>query len=149
MMPRVRTDPLEPSTADFETFYFNDVIDWDIQGWDFKLGFLYKLPNFLKFGATVKFPTNYTIKENYYVEARSEFGTGTVYEMDPIENEVEYDIQTPYEFTGAIAYEIVGLTISADATFIDYTQIEFGDGLNEGLVSQNNRDIKNNFKESI
>lgn len=143
----VRTDPLEPSTADFETFYFNDVIDWDIQGWDFKLGFLYKLPNFLKFGATVKFPTNYTIKEKYYVEARSEFGTGTIYEMDPIENEVEYDIQTPYEFTGAIAYEIAGLTISADATFIDYTQIEFGDGLNEGLVSQNNRDIKNNFKE--
>ena len=67
--------------------------------------------------------------------------------MDPIENEVEYDIQTPYEFTGAVAYEIAGLTISADATFIDYTQIEFGDGLNEGLVSQNNRDIKNNFEE--
>ncbi len=145
----VWTDPLEPNTADFETFYFNDIIDWDIQGWDFKVGFLYKLPHFLKLGATIKFPTMYTIKEKYYVEARSDFGTGTSYEIEPINSEVEYDIQTPYEFTGALAYEMAGLTLSAEATFIDYSQIEFDDGLDEGLVSDNNRAIKENFREVI
>lgn len=145
----VRTDPSEAFTADFQTFYLNDVIDWDISGWDFKIGFLYKLPNFMKIGATVKFPTKYTIKENYFVEATSEFGDGTIVEIDPIRNIVEYDITSPYEFTGAFAYELADLTLSAEATFIDYTQMKFGDGLDQGLVSSNNRDIKDAFKEVI
>ncbi|KUG26104.1 putative hemin receptor [hydrocarbon metagenome] len=125
------------------------MIDWDISGWDFKIGFLYKLPNFMKIGATVKFPTKYTIKENYFVEATSEFGDGTIVEIDPIRNIVEYDITSPYEFTGAFAYELADLTLSAEATFIDYTQMKFGDGLDQGLVSSNNRDIKDAFKEVI
>lgn len=145
----VWTDPSEPFTADFQSFYVNDVLDWDISGWDFKFGLLYRFPQFIKIGATIKFPTQYTIKEKYYVEARSEFGTGTSVDMDPILNEIEYDITTPYEFTGAIAYEIAGLTLSAEGTFIDYTQMEFGDGLDAGLVSQNNRDIKSVFRSVL
>lgn len=145
----VLTDPSEPFTADFQTFYFNDVLDWDISGWDFKVGFLYKMPQFFKIGATVKFPTQYTITEKYYVEATSEFGTGSTVDMDPINDESEYDIATPYEFTGAIAYELAGLTLSAEATFIDYTQIEFGDGLPPSLVSDNNRAITDTYKEVL
>ena len=120
----VYTDPSEMFTADFQTFYLNDIIDWDIRGWDFKLGFLYKAPRFLRVGATVKFPTKYTIKEKYYVEATSQFGTGTTVEMDPI-------------------------TLSGEATFIDYTQIEFGDGLPNSLVSDNNRAIKDVYRSVL
>lgn len=145
----VLTDPSEPFTADFQSFYVNDVIDWDISGWDFKVGILYRMPEFLKLGATVKFPTQFTLEEKYYVEATSQFGTGTTVEMDPINNESEYDITTPYEFTGALAFEMAALTISAEATFIDYTQIEFGDGLNPGIVSDNNRTITEVFQEVL
>jgi len=145
----IQTDPSQPFTADFQTFYFNDVLDWDISGWDLKVGFLYKMPNFLKLGATVKFPTQYTIKEKYYVEAKSEFGDGTIVNIDPINDQYEYDITTPYEFTGAVAYDILDLTLSAEATFIDYTQMEFGDGLSPGLVSDNNRAITDTYKEVL
>ena len=145
----ILTDPAEPFTADFQSMFINDILDWDISGWDFKLGFLYRFPQFLKIGATIKFPTQYTIKEKYYVEATSQFGVGenlTTVDMDPINNTLEYDIFTPYEFTGAIAYEYVGVTLSAEATLIDYTQMEFGTGIDAGLRSDNNRDIKDVYR---
>ena len=148
----VLTDPSESFTADFQTLYLNDILDWDISGWDFKVGVLYKMPQFLKLGATIKFPTQYTIKEKYTVNGTSEFGTGSTgstVEMDPIYDEYEYDITTPFEFSGAIAYELADLTLSADATFIDYTQMEFGDGLPTSFVSENNRAITEVFREVI
>lgn len=141
----VRTDPEEPLTADFQTFFINDILEWDLSGWDAKIGFLYVLPEGLNLGASIKFPSQFTVNEKFFVDASSEFADAVFYLDPPIDNEYEYDIKTPFEFTGAAAYSVSGVTLSGEVNYIDYTQMEFGGDLDEALISRNNKDIKELF----
>ena len=142
----LQLDPNYPETADFQTFYFNDIIRWDISAWDFTFGLIAKLDDNLNFGFTLKLPRYYTIRETYNVDAHADFGTGQQYYLDPpIENKVEYKISTPTEFSAGVAYSESNLTFTFDAKMIDYTQMQFKSGLDEGSISGNNRDIKDLF----
>ncbi|MBU2493713.1 MAG: hypothetical protein KJ571_13885 [Bacteroidetes bacterium] len=134
-------DPNDEVTRDFQTFYLNDVIDWDISGWDFKLGFLYKLNPFINIGGAVKFPSYYTIKEKFFVSGSSTFAFGDGYDLDPEESKSEYDINSPYEFSGGASVNISGLIVSADIKLIDYSQMEFSAGLDPGQRYDNNKEI--------
>jgi long-subunit fatty acid transport protein len=145
----LQLDPDYPETADFRTFYFNDIIRWDISAWDFTLGLIAKLDDNLNFGFTYRLPRTFTIKETYYVDANADFGTGKQYYLDPpIDNQVEYKISTPNEFSAGLAYNIYNVTLSFDAKLIDYTQMEFENGsdLSVTKVSNNNSDIKDLFR---
>ena len=50
-------DPADSNTLGFRSFFVNDIIDWNLTGWDFRLGLLYKSNRFLNFGAMLKFPS--------------------------------------------------------------------------------------------
>lgn len=140
-------DPEEPATADFESFYFNDIIDWDISGWNATLGLLAKVDDNVNVGFTIKLPKSYTIKEIYYVDAYSNFGTGTQFILDPpTEDRIEYDISTPYEITVGGSFKDENYLVSADINFIDYTQMEFTDGLELSTRVENNRNIDDFFR---
>lgn len=143
-------DPENPTT-DFQSFYLNDILDWDITGWDAKVGLLYQLSRFARFGASIKFPTSFTISEKYTTNATSQFAS-TTYTLDPpFESEIEYSITTPFIFSGGVSMNLMGLIASADVSYTDYTQMEFdasGDdgGLSPSAISANNRDIKDLFR---
>ncbi len=143
-------DPNEPITSDFNTFFLNDVIDWDISGWDFKIGFLYNMQNFLRLSGSVKFPTMFTIKENYFVRGSSYFANNQGFDLDPaVDDEYEYDIETPYEFTGGASVNIYSLIVSAEAQLIDYTDMEFTDGLPLSYTIDRNKEIQELFRSVI
>ncbi len=142
--------PDDASTKDFQTFYFNDIIDWDISGWDFKLGVLYDWESFFKFGATVKFPSYYTIKESYYVNVESEFGTGSVYQLEePIIDPVEYEIKTPFEYSAGASIKVLILTLSGEAKLIDYTQMQFIEGFETQYRIERNKEISDLFRTAV
>ncbi len=63
---------------------------------------------------------------------------------DYYSDKVSYDIITPFELTGAVAVNLKGLIISAEATFIDYSQLKFDnpDGLTSSYVADVNKEIK-------
>lgn len=136
----------EPSTRDFQTFNLNNTLNWDIEGWNAKIGFLYQLKDVARFGATVQFPKTFTIDEKFIVNGFSQFGTGIVYELDSekYSDAVKYDINTPFELTGAFAINLKGLILSAEATFIDYSELEFDnpEGISESFISEKNKEIK-------
>ena len=136
----------EPRSEDFQTFYLNRILDWDISGWDAKFGLLYQLNNNARFGLTVQFPKTYNIKEDFSVNGYSLFGTGFSPDLDrdKYSDAVEYEIITPIELAGGFSINVTGLILSAQATLIDYSQIEFEDveGLGQPLVASLNRDIK-------
>ncbi|MGK9476973.1 OmpP1/FadL family transporter [Melioribacter sp. OK-6-Me] len=136
-------DPAEPATSDFQAFYLNDIIKWNISAWNLNLGLLSKVNKNLSIGFAIKTPRKYTIKESYFVDASSDFGSGTSFYLDPpIENRLEYEITTPYEFSAGAAYNNKGLTLSADVTLVDYSQMEFVSGLDRVDIESNNRDIQ-------
>lgn len=142
------TAPNQPQTTDFQTFHFNNTINWDISGWNAKVGFLYQLKDIARFGATVQFPKTFTVDESYSELASSLFGTGQYYEQT-YSDKVKYNIITPFELTSAFAFNFKGLILSAEATLIDYSQLEFdkAEGFTDPakFVADNNKEIKDVF----
>jgi long-subunit fatty acid transport protein len=136
----VRLDPAEPNSADFQSFRFRDIIDWDISGAGLKLGALYKMENNITVGATIKIPTTFTIKESYYVSAASRFAVGN-FNYSPSAERLEYKISTPAEFSAGISYSRNNLTLSGSATMIDYSKMKFENGSDIGATADKNADI--------
>lgn len=142
----VRTDPTDPRTADFEYFNLQENLKWELTGFTSKIGLMYRTRDFMRFGATIKFPTIYTIKEHYLVDGYSKFGTGFSADIDPpLESKLEYEIWSPFEFGIGFSVTRFGLTISGDINLIDYTQMEMK-GLSPTKTAKVNRDIKQLFR---
>ena len=140
----------EPQTVDFQTFYFNNFLRWEVGGWSGKLGMLYQWESFMRVGLTVQFPKIYTIEEDFDVDGSSEFGTGQKYFLDTYKYSdlVKYEIQTPFEFSAGAAFNLSFLIVSGQASLIDYTQMEFKDpeGIDPAFFSEQNSLIKKNMR---
>lgn len=141
-------DPDYPETAGFNSWYINDIISWELSAWDATLGVLAKVNEFTNVGFTVKFPRTFEVRETYSADANSNFASGKSYSIDPIENKYKYEVKTPYEISGGLAFEQNNLLAAIDVKFIDYTQMEFTSGLDDLKISSNNRDIQD-FMRSV
>ena len=142
--------PGDNTTRDFQSFYLNDIIEWDLGGWDLKLGLLYNLGEILKVGADIKFPSYYNIKESYYITTSSEFGNNNKFELDPpYLDEVEYEIKTPYEFSTGASLKLLILTVSGSAKLVDYRQMEFTEGLGTEYRIERNKEIDDLFRTAV
>ncbi|MFH0735762.1 MAG: outer membrane protein transport protein [bacterium] len=125
-----QTNPNDNTTKNFTTFNLQDEISWDISGYNLKLGLLYLTDTNLRFGMTIKIPTTYTIKEDYYYDAYALFGTHEHLIPNPGSSAIEYEITTPLEFSFGTVYTFnKNLILSGQFTFIDYSQAEFTSGL--------------------
>ena len=148
----IQTDPATPGTKGFQTFYLNRILDWDITGWDLKLGMLYQLEN-ARIGLTVQFPKTYTVKESFNVYGNSQFGTGHSWSLDPSNYSYNdrYDIVTPYELGAGFSINLSNLILSAQATLIDYSQLKFenANGLSDLDVNSINQSIKDELKSVV
>jgi hypothetical protein len=140
------TDINDPNTRDFQTFYLNDKIDWDLYAWEFRLGFIIDWMHFIRLGGSAKLPTTFHIKENYLIKGYSQFDGDYFIDLLPSESMVRYEIKTPLEFSLGASIDLYLLTINAQATFIDYTQMEFSGELNQSAIDENNRVIHDNFR---
>ncbi|NOX18068.1 MAG: hypothetical protein GXO87_07285 [Chlorobi bacterium] len=137
------TDPAEPSTADFQNFYLRDILDWSTDGWEAKLGILFEARKNWKISGTIKFPGWTTIKEDYYVEGKSRFGTGASFSINPpYLNKVQYTVQSPFEFTMGSAYKLSYLLFSGQVQFIDYYHLRFSNGYSSFDIGGRNAEIQ-------
>lgn len=145
-----RTDPTDSTTLDFMTFHLNRLLDWNISGWDAKIGLLYQLENNSRFGLTIQFPKTYDIKEKFTVNGSSKFGSGYTYNLnsDKYSDNVEYEITTPFELGAGFSFNYVGLIFSAQATIIDYSQATFKNvkGLTDAYAENLDKNIKDQLR---
>ena len=137
------TAPGYPNTKDFKTFHLQRLLNWDISGWDLKLGFLYQISSFSRIGLTVQFPKTYAIKEKFDLHATSEFNNFSPAPYD-YNDKVEYDIITPFELAGGFSINFKGLIFSTQLSIIDYSQLKFNNaqGLSESYIAEQNKNIK-------
>ncbi len=148
-------DTLAPGVAytrDFRSFNLNSVLDWEISGYDFKLGMIYQT-KFARIGATIQFPKSMTIKEKYSITGSSTFVGNVVNELNPdnYSDDVEYDVLTPFEFNLGASANFLGLIVSGEVGLIDYTQIEYDNprGISLNDIQYLNKQIKENFKAVV
>lgn len=146
----VLLDPREPATADFKSFSLHDRISWDISGSGLNIGGLMKINKNLNIAANIKFSKTFTVKENYYVNGESHFGVNTRFILDPaIDSKSDYEITTPAEFSFGASYAMNNITVSANATIIDYSSAKFKSGFDMIAIDDKNTDIKSLFRSVV
>lgn len=141
-------DPAEPKSSDFQEFYFRDRLNWSLSGYEFKLGLISKINENINVGLAVRFPQVFSVKENYSVYATSKF-KNAFWEDNVPESKVEYDITTPYEYSGGISYKNNNLLLSLDAKLIDYASAEFSFGFDKNERLDKNKEINNLFTSVV
>ena len=141
-------DTSEVLTDGFESFAINDIITWDMSGWDFRLGLLYKINNFLNFGANIKFPTNYTVKEKYSIYGKSVF-TNNYFELDDPGEKFEYEISSPMELSAGLSASFSLFTVNGSFKVVDYSQLEFTHGFNDDEMFELNNEIQEIFETTV
>jgi len=141
-------DTTDPASVNFQTFYLNKLLKWDISGWDAKLGILYQFNRMSRFGLTIQFPKTFSIKESFTVNGYSQFANQR-YDLNQqdFSDNVQYDIVTPFEIGAGFSFNIIGLILSAQGTLIDYSQLKFQnpDGIAAVDIADLNKNIKNDL----
>ena len=143
------TDIGDPNTVNFQTMYLNDEISWNMSAWEFRFGFIIDWLDFIRIGGSTKLPTTFRIKENYYFEAYSQFDGNYFIDILPTDSQVECEIKTPFEFSLGASIDLRLLHVNAQATFIDYSQMEFSGNLDQNMIRENNKVINSNFRATL
>lgn len=125
----LQSDPTDINTIGFTELKKRETREWAINGYDFRIGILYKLWNFIGVGISFKTPTHYNIIENYSYSVESKFAEGYTrnYEKEVLEK--NYKISTPYELTVGAMVNLWIITAAVEGTYTDYSQIEYEGGL--------------------
>ena len=144
----LRTISTNPLTAGFQSFYINNIKDWVFNGYDLRIGVLYRFFNFIGIGGYVKTPSVISVTEKNYFRGKSQFATNYFAEIDTvIEN--EFTINTPYEFSVAGDVNLWIVTGTAEITYIDYTQMKFSGDLEVPEQSALNKKIIDTYTQTF
>ena len=119
-------------------------------GFNFKLGAIYKVNESIRLGASVHAPTFYNISEEYTFDAISEFSEGTAYEEETVINNWNYKLRTPMRYMASLAYVFKNIGLfNIEYEYVDYTQAKFDDKRRyEADYSEANLGIRNTLKNT-
>lgn len=101
-----------------------ETLDTELVGINAKFGLSSRVSSGLRVGVQLETPTVYAISEEFSTRFRAEFADGVVDAEDDPGN-FEYGVMTPWRLAAGGSFEIAGFTVSADAEFVDWSQMEF------------------------
>ncbi|MFQ5798982.1 MAG: OmpP1/FadL family transporter [Bacteroidota bacterium] len=130
---------------DFDALELDNTVDADIVGFTAKFGLHYRKEP-VKLGLAVKTPSWFDVQERFSTSGRSFFDDGFS-SSARINGTTDYNVATPFVFSAGAALTLMGLTISGDADFTDWTQMEFRDATPE--LEGMNIQIKEIFKSTV
>ena len=145
----VETVPGNPATADFRKFYLHEVRDLAFNGWDLRLGLIYKLENFIAIGGSFKIPSHTKVSDIHYLDGYSVLNNDRRQVLEQSKQEVEYSLAPPYEITGGAAINLWILTATAEASWIDYTQIRYSSGGQLPDLTLRNKEFADKLRGAI
>lgn len=141
----LQSDPSDINTIGFTELKKRETREWAINGYDFRIGILYKLWNFIGIGVSFKTPTHYNIIENYSYSVESNFAEGYTRNYDKEVLEKNYKISTPFELTVGAMVNLWIVTAAVEGTYTDYSQIEYEGGLDYKDQAVVNKYLTTNF----
>ncbi|MFQ5864856.1 MAG: OmpP1/FadL family transporter [bacterium] len=135
----------------FETFTVENSLNSDINGVNVKLGALYRLDTFIRFGATIATPTTFKVEEEWSSDEVLLFDDGTISPLpDSLKGPFfwEYKIRSPWTFTAGASVNLLNFVLSGDVEYNDWSQIQYTtepplEGLSE---TEANRLIRDHYR---
>jgi len=125
-----------------------NTISSDISGFTAKFGLLYKLRSGARVGFNIKIPTFLTVREDFSTDGTSVFDVPDRQGRDSYnyrqDGKTEYDVTTPFIFSGGISAPLGELLLAGDLEYTDWTQMKFSEA--DPLVERYNTDIKELFR---
>ena len=119
-------NPLLESEYAFDNEYWSDTRG---NGFNAKLGLIYRPVSQVQIGVTATTPTWYTLTNEYtdYFGVTNFLGDGTDDGLEyPEETSYfDYNLRTPYRLNGGVAVIFGGGLISADVEYVDYASMRF------------------------
>ncbi|OGC85561.1 MAG: hypothetical protein A2W07_08730 [candidate division Zixibacteria bacterium RBG_16_43_9] len=91
---------------------------YDYSGWNAKLGFSVDASKFLSVGATIDFPTKFSIDQDF------SFNYDTAGSVREYEELGHYDLTHPYSFGAGAALNFKYVTLAGDVYFTDWSQLK-------------------------
>ncbi len=112
--------------ANFSSFTLNDITETSGIGINGKFGLIYRVNDYLRFGAAVHTPSLIAMNDNYYSSMSSQLDTSGNYSFDSPYGEYSYQLITPWRVIGsaALTFKNIGM-LSADYEFVDYSEASF------------------------
>jgi hypothetical protein len=143
----VETSASNPT--DLRWFDYRQYFETQGNGFNLKLGLLYRATDNLRFGLAVHTPTWLNLKDYYQASMESQFET-TYYNPDVTPtNEYEYKVSTParYNLSAAYLFDKYG-AISLDYEYVDYSTMTMKDRYTQrtgNSFNDDNIEIKKEF----
>jgi hypothetical protein len=142
-------DTGDAATVGFSKLQKRETRQLAINGYDFRIGLLYKLWNFIGIGVSFKTPTHYNIYENHFYQAQANYKDGYTKTFEKEEIDKHYKFSTPFEFTAGAMINLWIITATLEGTYTDYSQIAYEGGLNYKDQAEVNKYLKTYFDPLI
>jgi len=125
----------------FKHLAMEEYLTTDISGYNFKLGLLYKIDDTFNFGLTIETPIYYDLNDTYSTSLSTEYdvapeGADQTSFYSELSGEFSYTLDTPFRFATGLSYYNDWVTLSAQAEWMDWSQMEY-DGDSNYLKSVN------------
>jgi long-subunit fatty acid transport protein len=123
-------DGVSNGTTDFDYLRFTESFESDILGVNLRTGVSAEVADGARVGVTVETPTYFSVQDKFDTILRTEFDNGDVYvygdNRDEREGsgEFDYEIISPWKLALGGSYARSGLTVAADAEWVDWSQLE-------------------------
>jgi len=122
----IHTEEINPldSNSILKSFNYREDIYTRGSGFNFKVGIIYRLNDYVRFGAALHTPTFYELSDSWSSRINANYKNGTTLQYDSPNGLFDYRLNTPMRAIGSIAFILAqkGL-ISADYEFVDYSNM--------------------------
>lgn len=142
---------IDDTLTDVKSFTIHDNVKTTGAGFNFKLGMIYKVTDWVRLGVAFHTPTIYGLTDDYQTTMKSEMKDGSTYDNSSPYGNYSYLLTTPYRFISSIAF-VVGEhgVINADYEMVDYSTARLKSDNSQGYdgydFSTENQNIRNNFE---
>jgi len=105
----------------FKKTEYNNYLTTSGSGFNFKLGIIYKITDWVRIGASIHTPSFYSLKDRWSADMVTSFDDGTKYSSESPEGSFDYQLNTPFRANGGVAF-VIGkyALISGEYEFVDY-----------------------------
>ncbi len=107
--------------AGFKHMAYNYYLETHGSGFNFKLGFIYRITDWMRVGAAFHTPTFYSMRDKWTADMKSQFDDGTIYSAKSPEGNFDYSLNTPFKANASLAFVIGKVAlITGEYEMVDY-----------------------------